>query len=418
MSAISAKVRLNKRSVDSLEPLGGKRRFVWDSETDGFGCRVEPSGRKTFIVRYRTAGGGRSGVQRQATLGAHGVVSVEEARKQARALLGEVLVDRNADPVEARRAVRQAETVAQLVAYYLDTYAPAAGLRRATVRDAKSVFTNHVLPGIGTRKVQDLAPADIRRLHADVRGKVGRYQANRVLRFTRKALSLAVENGWREDNPASKVKAAPEDKRERYFSDDEVRRFLRACDEYADQNAADALRLLLYTGARLHEVLDSTWDQFDLSTGVWTKPSAHTKQKRTHRLELAGPALDLLNDMRARVPFGRFLFPGDGLDKPRVDLKRPWTAVKAAAQLENVRLHDLRHTLASHMITAGAPLAVVGKALGHTQAATTARYAHVAESAQREATRAAGLKFVALANAPQAEVISFSKPRESAVGGN
>ena len=146
---------------------------------------------------------------------------------------------------------------------------------------------------------------------------------------------------------------------------------------------------------------------------MWEKPSSHTKTKRKHRLELDGPALSLLRDMKERAAHPRLLFPGDPskgrlgnlgeratpiITKPRVDLKRPWRWITERAGLEGVRLHDLRRTLASFMLSGGASLATVGKALGHTQGRTTERYAQLSETVQRDALRAAGERMSALRN--------------------
>ncbi len=193
------------------------------------------------------------------------------------------------------------------------------------------------------------------------------------------------------------------------------------------RGAADAVRLLLFTGARLREVLRAEWRQFDLERGLWEKPSAHTKAKRQHRLELDGPALDLLRDMHGRRSHARFLFPGDPLKaragrsaagqaltlvKPRADLKRPWARMVELAGLEDVRLHDLRRTNASFMLSGGASLATVGKSLGHTQARTTSRYAQLAPSIQREAARMVGERMVASrgrASSP-GKVLTLARP--------
>ena len=154
-------------------------------------------------------------------------------------------------------------------------------------------------------------------------------------------------------------------------------------------------------------MLHATWTQFDLEGGVWIKPSAHTKQKRTHRLDLAGPALDVLREMRKADPFGLVLFPGKTRDIARADLNRPWRWAKREAGLERIRLHDLRHSLASFMVADGASLSVIGRTLGHTQAQTTARYAHVADQTQRNATAAVGKRLVKLGNRPRAGVLKI-----------
>ena len=378
---------------------------MWDDELTGFGVRVEPTGRKSFIARYRAGDGGRQAPLRQVTIGSFGKLTVDQARVEAKSVLAKA--ELGGDPAQDRHDRRAAKTVADLAEIYLSDYAQSTGLRPTTIRDARSVLDRYALPRIGRTPVADVTVADIRRLHRATAEAAGRYQANRTLAFLSKMFSLAIEYGWRPDHPCLGVKKLPEDRRERVLSDDEVTRFFAALSAYPDQGAADALRLLLFTGARRNEVLKATWDQFDLDAGVWIKPSAHTKQKRAHRFELEGPAIDLLRVRRSADPMGCFLFPGRSREAPRADLKRPWNWVKDEAGLVDVKLHDLRHTLASYMASNGVPLAVIGKALGHTQTATTARYAHVADRSQRQATAAIGGIFTELAGRPAAKIVKL-----------
>jgi integrase len=260
-------------------------------------------------------------------------------------------------------------------------------------------------------KVADVRTPDVRRVHAAAQEVAGRYIANRTLAYLRKLLSLSIEAGERLDNPAKGVKPYPEDRRERYLSEDEAARFFKALETLDDPDAADALRFLLLTGARRSEVLGAPFSQFDLDAGVWTKPSAHTKQKKTHRLYLEGPALELVRRRRAADPFGVWLFPGRDRARPRADLKRPWVRVRDAADLKGMMIHSLRHSHASFLISAGVPLAVVGRELGQTQAATTQRYAHVADQAQREAMAQVGAKLAALAERPVGAVVDLPRKR-------
>ena len=414
-----------------------------DSTDRGFRLVVSPSGAKRFVAAYRVGSKGKSSKK---TLGHYPTLTVAQARELARGVLA--LARSGKDPQALSEAARNAPTVADLAKVYLDDYGPSQALSPNTIRHAKGLLAK-ATETIGKRKVGDVAITDIRKLHGDVRaagikaGTKGNYQANRLLAILSKAFSLAIERGWRADNPCKGVRKFPEDQRWRNLSEGEVGRLLFACDEYeeglrpatptdtpeeatrkatplpeterkaSDREAADALRLLLFTGARLQEVLRAEWSQFELEGGLWEKPSAHTKTKRQHRLELDGPALDLLKAMATRKSHPVYLFPGNpklrrkdapvdiktGKPKgiaPRADLRHPWEAISALAGLEDVRLHDLRRTTASFMLSGGASLATVGKALGHTQASTTQRYATLASSVQREGLRAAGERMVAL----------------------
>ena len=160
-----------------------------------------------------------------------------------------------------------------------------------------------------------------------------------------------------------------------------------------NQKAANVIRLQLLTGARIGEVLSLRWDDVDLDRGVWIKPSHHTKQKRTEHLPLSGAAVALLAGLRATAcdPNG-LVFPGRSPDKPIVDLRRFWKSATSAAGIEDYRIHDNRHTHASHLVSSGMSLAVVGRLLGHTNPMTTQRYAHLAADPLREAADVFGRK--------------------------
>lgn len=400
----SAQVKITKSVVDENTPKA-KRYVIWDNLLPGFGLRVEPTGVKTYFVRYRANGGGRGETKKDFTIGRHGLVTADQARLEAKDALAIARI--GGDPAGAKAERKAAKTVGDMAKHYLERYAVDAQLRPVTIRQARLVFDNHALPKLGKMKLVDVKPADIRRAHAAAYETSGRYIANRMLAYLRKLFSLAIEAGERNDNPAKGVKSFPEDKRERYLSDDEAARFFKAVDGLDDQNAADALRLLLLTGARRGEVLGARFEQFDLDAGIWTKPSAHTKQKKTHRLIIEGPALEIVRALRAADPFGVFLFPGKDRAKPRVDLKRPWEHVRTAADLKGVTVHSLRHSHASFLISVGVPLAVVGRGLGHTQVATTQRYAHVADHAQREAMALVGRKLTALSERGVGDVVAL-----------
>lgn len=395
--------KLTKTKVDALVPEA-QRYKVWDEDLKGFGVAVEPSGHKSYVVRFRPDNGGRKVAMKQAAIGACGVLTAHEARAAAKKMLAEVT--KGGDPLADRQARRQAANVNELLAFYLKDYAEAAGLRPGTIAHAKSLFSRFAAPLIGTMKVKDVTAADVRRVKAEAFKQSGRYQSNRTLAVLSSAFSRAVENGWRAANPVLGIERYPEEKRECYLNEAQLARLFAALDEYSDQSAANAIRLLLYFGARRNEVLHAPWSQFDLDNAVWMKPSAHTKQKKQHRLELGGPGLDLLREMRKRDPFGVWLFPGADPSKPRRDLKRPWDQIRKRAGLD-ITLHGLRHNAATYMIAGGASLRQVGSVLGHTQPATTARYAHLLENAQRTAMENAGRKIELLGKVKPAELVAL-----------
>ncbi len=360
--------------------------FTSDAVVRGLGLRVSRTGRRSFVVTYRV----RSGSQGRTTLGSFPNLTVEQAREEARRVLA--IVERGGHPSEERRADREAATVADLAAYYCGEYAKAEKLKASTIRDASNLLERFVLGPLGSKKVSDVSPVDVRKAQSAAYEGAGHYQANKLLAYLGRMFTIAIGEKWRTDNPTSGLKRYPEDQRHRHLDKEEIKALLRACDAHDDQDSADAIRLLLFTGARLREVLRATWEQFDLDRGVWTKPSSHTKTQRQQFLELEGPALAILHRLRERCGGSKLLFPGRGGTKPRTDLKRPWKLIVARSGISDVRPHDLRRTLASVMLSEGAALATVGNTLGHTQPATTARYAHLSPSIQRRDLGKAGHK--------------------------
>ncbi len=320
------------------------------------------------------------------------------AREEARKL--RVESQKGNDPQEKRAAERDEGLVRDLAAEYLDEWARPRK-RPSTLRNDEAMLNTIILPKLGRHRVTAVTQPDIIRLHNSLKDRP--YRANRLLSLLAHMFTMAVKWKWRTDNPCRGVQRFHEDKREAWMSVEQIERLERALDGYADQDAADAIRLLLFTGSRKAEVLNATWPEFDLERGQWTKPSHHTKQKQIEHVPLNELALAVLK-RRAKRKNGPFVFPGRDAQHPRASLTRPWLQVLKAAQLVEryeipgkrrhkvvryrplFRLHDLRHTFCSHLVSGGQSLQIVGKLVGHTREATTQRYAHLASAALQQAT--------------------------------
>lgn len=378
--------KLTKAQVDRLGSNGGPDTIHWDASLPGFGVRVKASGAKSYVVQYRNRISGRS---RRKTIGQHGpLMSFVEAKEAARRILSDAA--RGTDPVEELRARRAAPTMKDLAERYLEEHAIPKKRPRSTQND-RSMLNLYILPRLGRRKVFEVSAEDVQTLHNTLRETP--YQANRTLALLSKMLSLAVRWRLRPDNPAIGIEKYSEEKRYRWLSDNELARLTKALDEHPNQIAADAIRLQLLTGARIGEVLMSEWRHFDLDRGVWIKPSHHTKQKRTEHLPLSRAAGSLLAEMKTkRGDRSRFPFPGRSPIAPISSLKRFWQTVTSTAGLEDYRIHDNRHTHASHLVSSGMSLPIVGRLLGHTNPSTTQRYAHLADDPLREAAEIMGAK--------------------------
>jgi integrase len=372
--------KLTKKVVEKAEPDAKRDSFIWDSTLPGFGLRLYSSGARKYVVQYRTKGNR----QRRFALGAHGVLTTEQARDMARNILADV--SRGRDPAAERRAAREAPTVRDLARDYLDRHA-IPNKRPASVADDEAMLDRVILPKLGPAKVTAVGRPDIEKLHNSLRSTP--YMANRLLALLSKMFNLAVAWTWRADNPVKGIPRLHEERRQRWLSEAELGRLWGLLEQDPNRRAARAVMLLTLTGARRNEVLHATWDQFDLDRGVWTKPSHHTKAKRTEHVPLSQPALAMLSAMRAEAdPQSPYLFPGDAPGKPIYDIKKFWKSICRAADLDKVRIHDLRHTYASSLVSQGVSLHIVGGLLGHTQPQTTARYAHLDDGALRQATEA------------------------------
>jgi integrase len=396
--------KLTKATVDQLTP-GAEDYVIWDTALPGFGVRVKPSNVKSYIVQYRNR---KTGASRRKTIGQHGpLLTFHKAKERARIILADAL--KGNDPVADARAIREAPTMRHLAADYLQQHA-IPKKRPRSVENDRSMINRIILPRLGSKKVAAVQSRDIHVLHVSMKSTP--YQANRVLALLSKMLALAAKWGWRSDNPVRGIERFQENRRERWLSDDELGRLLAVLGTHPNQRAANAVRFQLLTGARLGEVLNARWTDVDLERGVWTKPSHHTKQKRTEHIPLSGPALALLADMRARAnPLGEHLFPGNAAGRPLQDIKKFWKVVTAEAAIGEYRLHDNRHTHASHLVSSGLSLEIVGRLLGHTNPTTTKRYAHIADNPLRAAAERFGAKLDALHSGQGTQIIPLKLRR-------
>lgn len=363
--------KLTKSLVDDLPPDPDKDIVIWDDTVKGFGLRVKPSGVKTYLVQYRNL----QGRSRRFALGKHGVLTAEQARRQAKARLGEAA--RGEDPAEEKQVQRQSITVRELARRFLKKHV-ATKRKPATLAEYSRLLNKHILPVLGNRKVNQLERREVAKLHHSMRRTPT--LANRVLAVLSALMTFAERHELRplNTNPCRLLERYRESSRERYLSAEELARLgeaLAAAEQAQTEHpsAILALRLLALTGMRKGEVLALRWNEVDLDHGRAHLPDSKTGKKI---VPLAPPALEVL--MKAKRQEGcPFVCWGRRSDKPFVGLQKVWERVRASADLEGVRIHDLRHTFASFGAASGFGLFVIGKVLGHTQASTTERYAHL-----------------------------------------
>jgi integrase len=277
-------------------------------------------------------------------------------------------------------------------------------LAPANAADQKAMLAKLVAPHWGNKLVTSITKTDVSKLLAKVADGRARpakekpnnrarklqgakptpVRANRVGEVLRKMFTLAIDWGWRDDNPATGFHRRIETARERFLTQQEIASLAAALDAASDQRAAGIIRLCMLTGARLGEVRQARFEQFNLELGVWSKPAATTKQRKVHRVPVSADVAAIVRQRQLIVPSGvPWLFPGDTPGKPVMEIRRFWRQIQVSADLPDVRIHDLRHTFASLLVSGGASLEMIGKLLGHTQMQTTQRYAHLMDSPLR-----------------------------------
>jgi integrase len=365
--------KLTKRFIDSVQPDPKRDLFFWDDDLKCFGLRVKPSGHRSYIVQYRNA----HGTSRRQTVGQHGRLTPDEARKEARRILADV--DRGLDPVAQKEALRNAPTISDLADRYMREHAEVKK-KASSVRSDRQLWQTHILPALGKRKVAEVTRADVASLHNSIGGKA-RGAANRTLSLLSKSFNLAEVWGWREDgtNPCRHIGRFQERKLERFLSEEELNRLGQTLAQ-AEEEGTElpgvilAIRLLILTGCRLGEILNLTWDEVDFNGKALRLSDSKTGKKN---VPLGTFALELLADS-PRLEGNGYVVPGRKIGEHLVNLEKPWRRIRSRAGLHDVRLHDLRHSFASVAVGAGFTLPIIGAILGHRQTATTSRYAHLA----------------------------------------
>lgn len=378
--------KLTKTVVAALCPRD-RAYICWDTELRNFGVRVYPSGQASYVIGYRTVPG-RRGVKKTYVLGACTLYAPEQARDLARQYLLEI---RNgADPVQDKADRMKAPTVADLAERYMIEHAEPKK-KPSSVRMDRTNLRLHVLPALGSRLVTEVTRADMAHLHHAMRGTPG--AANRVLALLSTMFGLAETWGWcpLHSNPTARLTRYRERKMERFLTPEELGRLgavLREAEEAQTEmpSVLACIRLLIFTGARLSEVLGLTWTQIDWGRGLALLPDSKTGEKP---LRLPPPALGVLRRLTP-LPGNPYCLPGRRLCRPLSNPHRPWYRLCAAAGLEGVRLYDLRHTYATTAGELGYSLPMIGALLGHRHQATTARYTHLVRDPVTQAAERVG----------------------------
>ena len=365
--------RITKRAVDAL--IAREREYMlWDRDIKGFGVRVHPSGRKVYLVKYRYRGR-----VVKTTIGPHGTIPPAAARARAAEIITAARTGKDLAGRDLLALETGAPTVRELTRRFVEEYVPAR-CKASSAQSYESALRRHVLPRLGNRRVADITRADVTALHHEMRAIP--YAANRTIGILSAVFTAAELWEFRPEgtNPCRHVRRFREERRERFLSDGEYRRLgavLREAESTGTvaASAVVAIRLLMLTGCRLSEIMTLRWENVALASSKLRLPDSKTGAKVVH---LGAAAVAVLRGI-VRVEGNPWVITGRRPGSRVVSLHYPWALIRKRAGLDDVRLHDLRHSFASGGLLVGEGLPMIGKLLGHSQVQTTARYAHLAD---------------------------------------
>lgn len=398
--------KITVSKIEKARPVAGKDTYLWDMEVKGFGVKITPSGSKVFLLQYHQPVTLKS---RRLTFGAltkdFGLHEAKGLALEALRLLRTGVDPASPSPVSTETSTTKPMTVADLCDLYLSEGCD--GKKESTLVCDRSRIKNHIIPMLGSMVLASVRRADVERLlvgvkkgdtktterkmlakpRASTKVTGGQGTATRTVGLLGAIMTFAVRRGLVPSNPCSGVKRYKDRKVERFLSPEELAHLGSALDavdaaKKYPRAGTDALRMLVLTGCRKQEILDLEWRWVDLHHRCLRLPDSKTGQKI---VPLGAAAVDYLKAMKARDPDARYVFASPETGKPYAGLPKLWVAVCKRAQLKDLRVHDLRHAFASVGASGGDSLPVIGAILGHADATTTQRYAHLQGGAVRAA---------------------------------
>jgi integrase len=411
-------MKLTKKYIDSLKYEGnGKSQFIkWDDDLKGFGLRVFPTGRKSFVLSYRS-----SGRKHIMTLGQFGVLTVDQGRKLAREKL--VDVNKGGDPLEEKKKINDGEFVKDLCKSYMERHALP---HKETWKTDQNRIDRYIIPFLGNLKVKAVTHSDVASLHRKIgetweakvqQGKKkvtktigGKYEANRVVKLISKMFDCARAWGFVDHsnpNPAKDTQYFKEESRDRYVSHEELPRLAEEIDKLENVYARNALWMYLLLGVRRSELLSAKWEDIDFERKELRVPK--TKSGKSHYVPLSQAAITILENL-PKLANNPFVFCGKNEGRPIVNIDNPWRRVRKNAGCPDVRLHDLRRTLGSWLAQSGNSLHLIGRVLNHSRPSTTAVYSRFGQDHVRQALESHGQQIMGVAGkTPKAQIVEIDE---------
>ena len=388
MSSVNRET-LTTRSVEALR-VSDRETVVWDRELRGFGVRVHPSGSKVYMVHKRS--GGKS---RRVTIGRHGVWSLDAARREAGGIIASLKNGDTPARPGAEKGSASGPTIAKLAEQYMAEHV-AVRCKPTTAQSCRHMFDKYLLPQFGRKRLGEITPEQVAALHYRLREKAT--TANQVIGLLSRLFYKAAKSGYAPEggNPCRFIKKYPTRSCERFLSEREFLRLGTVLDELEANSkisttAAAGLRLLMLTGCRRNEILTLRWEDVDLEHDEIRLRDAKTGARA---VRLSPTARQVLTSL-IRQPENPWVIFGRGRGARLSNLNATWGVVRKNAGLEDVRIHDLRHSFASRALSLGESLPMIGKLLGHRKVQTTARYAHLARDSVKAAAEQIGASLAA-----------------------
>ena len=358
-------MKLNNQNIYKVKYTG----VIWDEDIKGFGLRIHPSGKKVYILQIRD----KNKIQHKQTIGDINQIKLKDAKLLAKKTISKCLLGEN--PFEKDKSILFKDFINQ----YIEKVSSKTKSMKSQLNE-KSLYKLYLLPYFGNLKLTEVTSNKIRRLMFDMSNKP--IMANKAYNLISHMFNMAIEWGLAESNPIKRIKKFPEERRNIFLNFKQIKELLNVL-ELDGSKTSLAIKMMILTGARKSEVLNATFEQFDLTNNYWNKPCNTTKQRKTHTIPIGIKVIHIVEQLK-KMSKNNFLF-SNYKGKPMIDIKRKWHVIRNQIKMPHLRLHDLRHSFASFMVNKGVPIRHISELLGHTNIQTTLRYAHVFDESLKKA---------------------------------
>jgi integrase len=376
---MQTEINFTKATLLEIKPPEKGRAIFHDTKEKGLSLYITPTGHKSFYIKKRI-----KGQSKEIILGHFPDMTVELARKAAQKIKGQIAEGKN--PLKEKEKLANEKTFGEVYKLFMEKYAKIEN-KNTTWRDIEKRLKK-ILPHWSHRFLSSITRYEMQDMHARIGQEHGKIEANRVFSYIRTIYNKMIDWGWEGVNPAAKIQKFREQKRDRFILHDELPKFMEALEVEPNRDMRDFFLMCLYTGARKSNVLSMRWEDIDFSINEWRIPD--TKNGEPVRIPLIEEALEILNDRSclkgSSIPW---VFPGHGKSGHLAQPKVAWERILDRAGLKNLRIHDLRRTLASYQAIAGTSLLIIGKSLGHKSPQSTAIYARLSNDPVRASMESA-----------------------------